>query len=411
MCFAAAGASTPTWRTRTATSCSRPVTRKALSPPVSSSATNPNGLRNPDGSFFTSAIRSRIIASLNEGGRRDWSAKWSPRGCSNRTRGRSSFGWSHQLAGVDRVQRRRHPRRRPGPQRARAAELAPGRRAAPLRRSCAGSERPANFRVVISPLESVYDALLLSLRRRSATGHRLRAELHAVEGQERAGPGRGRDRSRAEHDPGCDRPVRDRSAMARPRATRGISSRSARSFRSRRTSGRAALLLSVGAAGLHHRGPRSKQRFHSINDIPGPRVRVRRLGRAPRDIGPCRTINCGRGAGSSQFNFRVSRRFTAGASRVTVIAEVFNLFNASNPSASMPVGSSSIRCPVNSSSIRTSCSRRRLPAIFSSRCSGRCSSRSGGRSDAHSFACGGTSSVAVDTSVADVLKINCTPAT
>jgi hypothetical protein len=56
-------------------------------------------------------------------------------------------------------------------------------------------------------------------------------------------------------------------------------------------------------------------------------------GRPPRDIGPCETIDCGRGAGSSQFNLRVSGRFELRGSRLTVIAEGFNLFNATNPSS------------------------------------------------------------------------------
>ena len=55
--------------------------------------------------------------------------------------------------------------------------------------------------MVISPLQSVYDALLLSLRRRSANGNsRFRAQLHAFQSQERTGTGRGRDRPGAEYD-------------------------------------------------------------------------------------------------------------------------------------------------------------------------------------------------------------------
>src|SRR5262249_42504377 len=56
------------------------------------------------------------------------------------------------------------------------------------------------------------------------------------------------------------------------------------------------------------------------------------IGHPPREIGPCLTINCGRGAASSQFNLRLTKRFTAGTSRVTAIVEGFNLLNARNPS-------------------------------------------------------------------------------
>jgi outer membrane receptor protein involved in Fe transport len=52
-----------------------------------------------------------------------------------------------------------------------------------------------------------------------------------------------------------------------------------------------------------------------------------------KEIGPCETINCGRGASQSTFNLRVSKGFAlAGTARVEAIAEVFNLFNAINPS-------------------------------------------------------------------------------
>jgi hypothetical protein len=53
-----------------------------------------------------------------------------------------------------------------------------------------------------------------------------------------------------------------------------------------------------------------------------------------KDIGPCETVNCGRGAKQSQVNLRVSRGFTLfGTARIEAIAEVFNLFNAKNPGA------------------------------------------------------------------------------
>ena len=51
-----------------------------------------------------------------------------------------------------------------------------------------------------------------------------------------------------------------------------------------------------------------------------------------KDIGACKTINCGRGAALSTFNLRVSKSFKlVGRSRIDAIGEVFNLFNAQNP--------------------------------------------------------------------------------
>jgi outer membrane receptor protein involved in Fe transport len=52
-----------------------------------------------------------------------------------------------------------------------------------------------------------------------------------------------------------------------------------------------------------------------------------------KDIGPCDTINCGRGASQSTFSLRMSKGFNIYKSaRVDAIAEIFNLFNAKNPS-------------------------------------------------------------------------------
>ena len=49
-------------------------------------------------------------------------------------------------------------------------------------------------------------------------------------------------------------------------------------------------------------------------------------------IGPCETVNCGRGWPQSQLNLRISKVFSMGRARLEAIGEVFNLFNAINPS-------------------------------------------------------------------------------
>jgi hypothetical protein len=52
-----------------------------------------------------------------------------------------------------------------------------------------------------------------------------------------------------------------------------------------------------------------------------------------KSLGSCATINCGRGAALSSLNLRVSKSFRlVGSARVEAIGEVFNLFNALNPS-------------------------------------------------------------------------------
>jgi hypothetical protein len=51
------------------------------------------------------------------------------------------------------------------------------------------------------------------------------------------------------------------------------------------------------------------------------------------EMGPCETVNCSRRAPFSQLNLRISRPFPLwNGARVEAIAEVFNVFNARNPS-------------------------------------------------------------------------------
>jgi hypothetical protein len=68
------------------------------------------------------------------------------------------------------------------------------------------------------------------------------------------------------------------------------------------------------------------------NDIPIKAYQFTAVGEAPKEIGTCETYNCGRGAWRTQFNIRGSKGFRlVGNSRIEAIVEVFNLFNASNP--------------------------------------------------------------------------------
>jgi hypothetical protein len=52
-----------------------------------------------------------------------------------------------------------------------------------------------------------------------------------------------------------------------------------------------------------------------------------------KDLGPCTTVNCGRGAALSTLSLRVSRTFRLGGTmRLEAIGEVFNVLNTLNPS-------------------------------------------------------------------------------
>ncbi len=70
------------------------------------------------------------------------------------------------------------------------------------------------------------------------------------------------------------------------------------------------------------------------NDLPERAFQFDGVGNPPKDIGPCETWNCSRGAWRTQLNLRVSKGFSlGGTAKVEAIAEIFNLLNAKNPSA------------------------------------------------------------------------------
>jgi hypothetical protein len=70
------------------------------------------------------------------------------------------------------------------------------------------------------------------------------------------------------------------------------------------------------------------------NDIPVKAYQFTKIGQAPKEIGNCETYNCGRGAWRTQFNIRGSKGFRLmGTARIEAIAEIFNLFNVSNPAS------------------------------------------------------------------------------
>jgi hypothetical protein len=69
------------------------------------------------------------------------------------------------------------------------------------------------------------------------------------------------------------------------------------------------------------------------NDLPERAYQFTGVGQAAKDIGPCETWNCSRGAWRTQMNLRVSKGFGLGigSARLEAIGEVFNLLNAKNP--------------------------------------------------------------------------------
>ncbi len=69
------------------------------------------------------------------------------------------------------------------------------------------------------------------------------------------------------------------------------------------------------------------------NDIPARAWQFTEVGQAPKDIGPCETWNCGRGAVQTRLNLRASVQLPVVRQRqARGDWEIFNLFNAKNPS-------------------------------------------------------------------------------
>ena len=70
------------------------------------------------------------------------------------------------------------------------------------------------------------------------------------------------------------------------------------------------------------------------NDLPAKAYQFDGVGKAPKEIGDCKTWNCGRGAPRTQMNLRVSKSFRlVGSSKIEAIGEIFNVLNAKNPAS------------------------------------------------------------------------------
>ncbi len=196
----------------------------------------------------------------------------------------------------------------------------------------------AGTRPTISRGKSQYDALILSARRRMSHG----VDFGAWYTLSKAPEHDRQRRRRAEHGehPGSEQPVR-RSASVRPERDDGRASPDHRvggvpdarvdSWCRRSTSIRSALPVDLIDG-------RDLNRDGDINDIPArafvaTRLQRRRPNREHQGVGECKTVNCGRLFSQSYLNVRMSKTFTLkGRMRIEAIAEVFNLFNALNPS-------------------------------------------------------------------------------
>jgi hypothetical protein len=246
-----------------------------------------------------------------------------------------NLGWAHQLNGTTAVTadyvkvqgRDLNMRLRPN------ATIGPGQR---LFTGIPISPANRNFRTAVSKGRSEYDALILAVRRRMSQGFDLTASYTASESLSDIGTAPDEVASDLLQD------VRDPFAAVQL----GPSSR---------TDARHQVTISAVinapwdvtvAPIVFYRSALPAHSFVGI-DTNGDGANIDKTPVAYRytglngtvatfeESGTCATINCSRRAPFSQVNLRVSKGFAAGPARIMAIAEVFNLFNATNPSLNL----------------------------------------------------------------------------
>ena len=299
----------------------------------------PTGIRNPDGSFFRFGQPISNIASQNQSNPDVlplWGQWVDPRLQMPYTR-QTAFGWSHQFNnntvlvtdfvrndGRDLNVRPRintRPVGQPGaPRRLEFLNLQPN----------TDGTRPA-----VSLGESEYTALILGLRRRMSNGLQFNVNYTLAEAKSTIGTSvdqlNSNNIQEAEllyDDPRVFGPTsttdsRHAGTISAIWQVKGFTIAPVYTFRS-------PLPVST-TEGIDTNGN------GVINDIPERAYQYDGIGNAPKDIGPCETYNCGRGAWRSQMNLRLSYGFRLwGSSRIEAIGEIFNVLNAKNPSAFTP---------------------------------------------------------------------------
>jgi Carboxypeptidase regulatory-like domain/TonB dependent receptor len=297
-------------------------------------ATNPNGLRNPDGSFYRVGQPLSNLASLNEvapGAAPLWGFGPISPGLEQPESWQTNAGWSHQLdvatvvtadyVHIDgkklNIRPRLNTRPNGGPRRLADLALSPNN---------------INLRPAISRGKSQYDAMILSVRRRMHGGLDLNGSYTLSRSLSNIGASSDaldasliQDALNPFDDPKVFGP--NNLTDARHRVTLSAVWRAPGGFQvSPIYIFRSALPVST------------TQGLDLNNDFTNNEIPDRAFAynpddpTKPKDIGACETWNCGRGYRFQQLNIRVSKGFALkGSMRVEAIGEVFNLFNTENP--------------------------------------------------------------------------------
>jgi Carboxypeptidase regulatory-like domain/TonB dependent receptor-like, beta-barrel len=308
------------------------------------SVNNSNGIKNPDGSFFKVSDPISNIASLNEaGGALPLNSHIASPRIKQPYSDQTSFGYSRQLDAataldVDYIHSSgKDLGWRP------ALNQRDGNPAGPRHYSVLlapyGTFSPASFTIDISNGRSVYDGLNVGVRRRMQKHLQFNAwySISSAKGTTGAGADELSTGNIQNHlDPFADvqfgpsgrTDARHRSTVsAIINAPWGINVAPIWRYRSALPVG------SVANIDLNQNGANtdiSTEAFAYDGINSDGTVKL-------KDLGPCTTINCSRGASLSTFNLRVTKAFRLmGNARVEAIGEVFNLFNSLNPGGFNP---------------------------------------------------------------------------
>jgi len=304
------------------------------------SASSPTGLKNPDGTFYQAGQPLTNLASQNQSAAGPpLVGFWVDPRLEQPSQLQTNVGWSHELTsdtviGVDYV----NSLGRDLNYKPRLNQLIPGtttRRISTLLSSNLSPNSSSN-RPALSRGRSEYNALIVSARRRFSKGFDFSAsymlskavstignasdELNTANIQDANDP----FGNPVQLGPNVTTDARHRINMsAVVRLPYGVQVAPFFLYRS------ALPIFLIDGRDLNKDG----ERF----DIPADAFAVASTDRATgkatlKTIGPCETVNCGRGWAQSQLNLRVSKVFAIGRARIEAIGEVFNLFNAINPS-------------------------------------------------------------------------------
>jgi hypothetical protein len=304
------------------------------------SASNPSGLKNPDGSLYqVGQPLSNLEAQNQSAAGPPLLGFWVDPRLQQPYQIQTNAGWSHELTsstviGIDYV----NSLGRDLNYKPRVNQLIPGTktRRVSARLSSPLSPNNSGNRPALSRGTSRYNALVLSGRRRFSNGFDLLASYTLSSALSTIGNASDELNTANVQDP--DNPF-DNPVQLGPNVTTDARHRINMSAVIQLPYGVqvAPMLLYRSALPIFLIDPRDGNGDGDRFDIPTEAFAVANTDSATgkstiKNIGPCETVNCGRGWPQSQVNLRVSKTFPAGRASVEIIGEVFNLFNAVNPS-------------------------------------------------------------------------------